>query len=125
MRLWDLRTEKCNAKIECATTPCVAYDLQGLIFAAAGDDGEVKLYDARGHDKGPFNSRRVGGGGGGAATCLKFSADGESAAGGARGGTMYIHDAFDFSEKMRINVAMETSGFLGAGRRRRGSAGQT
>ena len=37
---------------------------------------------------------------------------------------MYIHDAFDFSEKMRINVAMET-GVRGAGRRRRGSAGQT
>jgi len=121
VRLWDLRTEKCNAKIECATTPCVAYDLQGLIFAAACDDGEVKLYDARGHDKGPFNSLRVGGGGGARVTCLKFSDDGESLMCVA-GGTMYIHDAFDFSEKMRINVAMETGG-TGSGKEAAGISG--
>ena len=35
------------------------------------------------------------------------------------GGTMYIHDAFDFGEKMRIDVAMETGGD-GRGEGRRG-----
>lgn len=48
VRLWDLRTNNCNGVVHCRTTPCVAHDLQGLIFAAATDDGEVKLYDARG-----------------------------------------------------------------------------
>ena len=38
------------------------------------------------------------------------------------GGTMYIHDAFDFSEKMRINVAMETGG-TGSGKEAAGISG--
>ena len=46
IRLWDLRTNQCNGVVRCATTPAVAYDAQGLIFAAATDDGEV------GHDGG-------------------------------------------------------------------------
>ena len=59
-RLWDLRTDQCNGKIGCATTPCVAYDQQGLIFAAACADGEVTLYDARGYARGPFSAGKVG-----------------------------------------------------------------
>jgi len=126
VRLWDLRTDQCNGKIECATTPCVAYDQQGLIFAAACADGEVTLYDARGYARGPFSAGKVGSvdratGLRPRVTCLKFSDDGESLMCVA-GGTMYIHDAFDFGEKMRIDVAMETGG-TGAGKDAAGTSG--
>ena len=130
IRLWDLRTNQCNGVVRCATTPCVAYDLQGLIFAAACDDGEVKLYDARGHDKGPFNTIAIGGVKGARPLDReKAESDVRQVLGRRRddlmcvaGGTMYIHDAFDFSEKMRINVAMETGG-TGSGKEAAGISG--
>ena len=134
IRLWDLRTNQCNGVVRCATTPAVAYDMQGLIFAAATDDGEVKLYDARGYDKGPFNTIQIGGVGGVVdpstgkrprVTCAKFSDDGNDLMCVA-GGNVYIHSAFaPFQEVMRINVGMETGGSGGgeALRERRGGCG--
>jgi hypothetical protein len=35
--------------------------MQGVIFAAATSDGEVKLYDARAYHQGPFTTFNVGG----------------------------------------------------------------
>lgn len=123
VRLWDLRTNACNGVIHCRTTPSVAYDLQGLIFAAATDDGEVKLYDARGYDKGPFTTFRVGSATAQRAaprvTCAKFSSDGEGLLLVA-GGTMYILNAFEGNEMMRIDVGKETGGM---GQGKDGSAG--
>ena len=122
IRLWDLRTNQCNGAVRCATTPAVAYDMQGLIFAAATADGEVKLYDSRGYDKGPFNTIQIGGVGGVVdpttgklprVTCAKFSDDGNDLMCVA-GGNVYIHSAFaPFAEVMRINVGSETGGSAG------------
>ena len=61
---------------------CICCYLQGLIFAAATDDGEVKLYDARGYDKGPFTTFQIGTADSATGlkprvTCAKFSSDGE------------------------------------------------
>ena len=50
VRLWDLRTEKCNAKIECATT------LRGVRSQGSSSPPHAttaRWYNARGHDKGP------------------------------------------------------------------------
>ena len=119
IRLWYLITNQCNGVVRCATTPAVAYDMQGLIFAAATDDGEVKLYDARGYDKGPFNTIAIGGAKGAVdpatgkrprVTTAKFSDDGNDLMCVA-GGMVYIHSAFTpFEEVMRIDVAKETGG---------------
>jgi len=119
IRLWDLRTNQCNGVVRCATTPAVAYDAQGLIFAAATDDGEVRLYDARGYDKGPFDTIAIGGVKGAVdpstgkrprVTCAKFSDDGNDLMCVA-GGAVYIHSAFaPFEEVRRIDVATETGG---------------
>ena len=116
VRLWDLRTPACNGVIRCGTTPCVASDLQGLIFAAATDDGELKLYDARKYGQGPFIDFQVGSVDPGTGkrprvTCAKFSPDGEGVLCVA-GGTMYIIDAFKGDELMRINVGAETGTFI-------------
>ena len=114
-----MRTNQCNGVVRCATTPAVAYDAQGLIFAAATDDGEVRLYDARGYDKGPFNTIAIGGVKGAVdpstgkrprVTCAKFSDDGNDLMCVA-GGAIYIHSAFaPFEEVRRIDVATETGG---------------
>ena len=116
VRLWDLRNPACNGVIRCGTTPCVASDLQGLIFAAATDDGELKLYDARKYGQGPFIDFQVGSVDPGTGkrprvTCAKFSPDGEGVLCVA-GGTMYIIDAFKGDELMRINVGAETGTFI-------------
>ena len=116
VRLWDLRTPACNGVIRCGTTPCVASDLQGLIFAAATDDGELKLYDARKYGQGPFIDFQVGSVDPGTGkrprvTCAKFSPDGEGVLCVA-GGIMYIIDAFKGDELMRINVGAETGTFI-------------
>jgi|TARA_B100000405_G_scaffold298949_1_gene256566 COMPASS component SWD2 len=126
VRLWDLRTPACNGVIRCATTPCVASDLQGLIFAAATDDGELKLYDARKYGQGPFIDFQVGSVDPGTGkrprvTCAKFSPDGEGLLCVA-GGTMYIIDAFKGDELMRINVGAETGG-MGQGKDAAGATG--
>ena len=126
VRLWDLRTNVCNGVIRCATTPSVACDAQGLIFAAATDDGEVKLYDARGYDQGPFTTFRVGAkdrvtGHAPRVTCAKFSPDGEFLLCVA-GGVMYVLNAFEGDETMRINVGAETGG-MGQGKDAAGASG--
>jgi len=36
------------------TTPCVAFDPHGLIFAIATDASTIRLYDSTNFDKGPF-----------------------------------------------------------------------
>lgn len=53
MRLWHLSRPQCLAVLEFPAgygTPYVAYDQQGLVFAAATSTGKaniIKLYDAR------------------------------------------------------------------------------
>lgn len=57
IRFWDLRSNVCQGIINCPGLPTVAYGPEGLVFAlAVMEKGElnVKLYDARGSDKGPF-----------------------------------------------------------------------
>ena len=55
MRLWDVRTPNCQGIVHCGDSPVVAYDPEGLVFAIGTTHAnEIKLYDARNPEKGPF-----------------------------------------------------------------------
>jgi len=56
-RIWDLRTTDCQGVLRFPTDDCcpaVAFDPQGLVFAAATGGQRISLYDMRSYDKGPF-----------------------------------------------------------------------
>jgi COMPASS component SWD2 len=56
-RMWDLRTTDCQGVMRFPTGDCrpaVAFDPQGLVFAAATGGSRIALYDMRSYDKGPF-----------------------------------------------------------------------
>ncbi|CAM9754688.1 unnamed protein product [Ascophyllum nodosum] len=65
VRLWNLSRPECLAVLKFPNgygTPQVAYDQQGLVFAAATFTGKaniIKLYDARNYEKGPFDTFTV------------------------------------------------------------------
>lgn len=56
IRLWDLRTNACQGQLRVAAKASIAYDPQGLVFAVTTDASQVKLYDQRSYDKGPFTT---------------------------------------------------------------------
>jgi COMPASS component SWD2 len=56
-RIWDLRTTNCQGVMRFAGgghRPTTAFDPHGLVFAAAVAGSQVKLFDVRAYDKGPF-----------------------------------------------------------------------
>jgi len=80
IRLWDLRTNACQGLIRVSGRAAVAYDPQGLVFAATTDSSQIKLYDQRSYDKGPFTTFVVSPADKPAAaewTGMKFSPDGK------------------------------------------------
>ncbi|CAM9769650.1 unnamed protein product [Chrysoparadoxa australica] len=62
VRLWDLSSPKCLAVLQFplnSGAPHVAFDPQGLVFAATASIGAaniIKLYDARNYQRGPFDT---------------------------------------------------------------------
>ena len=59
-RIWDFRLNNCQGLVHFAHESVVAFDPEGLIFAAASAEEEsVKLFDIRNFDKGPFAELEV------------------------------------------------------------------
>lgn len=56
VRLWDLNSQYCVAVLSAPAQPVAAFDQQGLVFAVGADAGVIKLYDAAGYTKGPFET---------------------------------------------------------------------
>lgn len=62
VRLWNLSAPECLGMLQFplnSGAPHVAYDPQGLVFAATASIGAaniIKLYDARNYEQGPFNT---------------------------------------------------------------------
>eukprot|EP00696_Hemimastix_kukwesjijk_P000794 gnl/Hemi2/11045_TR3792_c0_g1_i1.p1 gnl/Hemi2/11045_TR3792_c0_g1~~gnl/Hemi2/11045_TR3792_c0_g1_i1.p1 ORF type:complete len:208 (-),score=36.56 gnl/Hemi2/11045_TR3792_c0_g1_i1:64-687(-) len=56
VRLWDLRTNVCQGLLRTLVPSAVSYDPQGLIFAATTQHCNVKLFDLRSFDQGPFDT---------------------------------------------------------------------
>ncbi|CAK5268822.1 unnamed protein product [Mycena citricolor] len=55
VRLWDLRAPTCRGLLSVPSTPVVAYDATGLVFAVAVNHySRILLYDQKNYDKAPF-----------------------------------------------------------------------
>ena len=96
VRLWDLRTTDCTGVIRFAGghRAAIAFDLQGMVFAASGGGGQTKLYDVRAYDKGPFATFAPDMGRAIDYSCVKFSHDGKLMLLGTTQGAVLLLDAF-------------------------------
>eukprot|EP01083_Nonionella_stella_P017327 48451_1 len=56
VRMWDLRIKGCQAFLRSNGRTVVAVDPEGLISAVGCGNGEVKLYDPRHYEQGPFTT---------------------------------------------------------------------
>lgn len=56
VRLWDLRSSNCQGALNVApgNAPVANFDPEGLLFAAGINSKQIKLYDARKFEQGPF-----------------------------------------------------------------------
>lgn len=111
VRLWDLRSTNCAGVMEfdeagraaaaAGARPAVAFDPQGVVFAATIGGGQTSLFDVRATQKGPFvtftSAPGVGSGGveGASFSCLKFSNDGKLLLQSTAGGKVLLLDAFN------------------------------
>ena len=105
VRLWDLRTPKCQGLLNLPSSPLVAYDPSGLVFAVAVNTFcRIMLYDMNNYDKEPFLTitlddptlklisfppRQI------YMTSIEFSADTKLLLVGTSGNAHYILDSFE------------------------------
>lgn len=96
--LWDSRRRDAVGQVKTHGTPAVAFDPKGLVFGVAYLDAvgtQVKLYDARSYEEGPFVEFCVEGDAD--PTCFEFSPDGENflLASGKVGNPVRLFDAYE------------------------------
>ncbi|KAH7884651.1 WD40-repeat-containing domain protein [Phlebopus sp. FC_14] len=105
VRLWDLRVPTCRGLLNLPSTPVVAYDASGIVFAVAVNHySRILLYDHANYDKAPFLTitledptlalvsyppRPI------YMTSLSFSSNGKYLLVGCSGDAHYILDAFE------------------------------
>ena len=97
IRLWDLRQTNCQAVMRFqggGHRPAVAFDPQGMIFAAAICGGRVKLFDVRACDKGSFLTFTLHELGATSFSGIKFSNDGNHLLVGTTHGAHALVDSF-------------------------------
>uniref|UniRef100_A0A7N0SYY7 Uncharacterized protein n=1 Tax=Kalanchoe fedtschenkoi TaxID=63787 RepID=A0A7N0SYY7_KALFE len=106
-RMWDLRVNVCQGIMHLRGRPTVAYDQQGLVFAAAMEGGAIKLFDSRSYDKGPFDTFFVGGDT--AEVCdIKFSYDGKLMLLTTTHNNIYVLDAYGGEKLYAFSVESST-----------------
>ena len=112
VRLWDLRTPNCRGLLHLPSSPLVAYDSSGVVFAIAINNfSRILLYDMNAFDKEPFLTlvlddpklvkvsfppRPI------YMTSLSFSSNGKYLLIGTSGNAHYIMDAFDGKLLVRL-----------------------
>lgn len=105
VRLWDLRSPTCRGLLGVPTTPIVAYDATGMVFAVGINQySRILLYDQANYDKAPFLTipledptlalisyppRPI------CMTSMSFSLNGKYLLVGCSGNAHYVLDAFD------------------------------
>lgn len=55
VRTWDIRTNHCQGLLKLPGPAFAAFDPQGLLFAAVDGRGDLRLFDTRKMDAGPFD----------------------------------------------------------------------
>jgi COMPASS component SWD2 len=119
VRLWDLRSPTCRGLLNVPSTPIVAYDVSGLVFAVAVNHySRILLYDQSQFDRAPFLTitledptlslisyppRAI------YMTSLSFSSNGKYLLVGCSGDAHYIIDAFEghLLAKLEGHVGLE------------------
>ncbi len=96
VRMWDLRTNVCQGllKRRAGGRAAVAFDPQGLIFATTSQH-QIKLFDSRSFDKGPFSTFQVTYDVPFEFGSMKFSNDGHSLLLSTSCDAVFLLDAFD------------------------------
>jgi len=94
LRLWDLRSQNCQGMMHVGGRPVAAFDPEGLIFAAGINSEQIKLYDLRSFDKGPFSTFEMSQEKECDWTGLKFSPDGKTVLVSTNGSVVRLVDAF-------------------------------
>ncbi|GFQ98814.1 WD repeat-containing protein 82 [Trichonephila clavata] len=95
VRLWDVRSPNCQGFLTESGNPVVCFDPEGLSFAVAVNSEEVKLYDMRSFDKGPFNTFLPFKERNSDWTCMKFSPDGKMILISTNGSDVHLLDAYN------------------------------
>eukprot|EP00040_Diaphanoeca_grandis_P040041 m.261047 g.261047 ORF g.261047 m.261047 type:complete len:312 (-) comp41172_c0_seq1:53-988(-) len=100
VRLWDVRSTNCSGVVQASDVTAAAYDPKGLVFSI-GIGSDVKLYDSRNYDKGPFATFSIErrGNDTGAITNLEFSGDGTHILARTSDNMVYVLDAFQDATK--------------------------
>merc|ERR1711934_1065900 len=97
VRFWDLKSNQCQGMVRSSGRPTVAYDPAGSVFATGCDNNQIKLFDVRAYDKGPFSTFSIKRAGSIVTkwTTLKFSPCTKYVLVGSMDGAIYLLDAFD------------------------------
>ncbi|KAJ7086090.1 WD40-repeat-containing domain protein [Mycena belliarum] len=119
VRLWDLRAPTCRGLLSVPSTPIIAYDSTGVVFAVAVNNySRILLYDQANFDKAPFlvitlddptlglvsfPPRAI------YMTSMAFSSNGKWLLVGCSGNAHYIVDAFEghLLAKLEGHVGLE------------------
>lgn len=94
VRLWDLKSPSCQGLIRLDEPPVASFDPEGLIFAIGVEAKEVRLYDLRQYDKGPFITFSLPKERDAEWSEIKFSPDGGQILVNTSGNRLHLIDAF-------------------------------
>jgi len=94
-RLWDLRSPDCLGLMQCQGRPVASFDPEGLIFAVGVQSEQIKLYDVRSFEKGPFSTFKYPIETACDWTGIKFSLDGKLMMLTTNGAVIRVIDAFE------------------------------
>eukprot|EP00007_Cunea_sp_BSH-02190019_P003772 CAMPEP_0174238030 /NCGR_PEP_ID=MMETSP0417-20130205/10098_1 /TAXON_ID=242541 /ORGANISM="Mayorella sp, Strain BSH-02190019" /LENGTH=316 /DNA_ID=CAMNT_0015316835 /DNA_START=23 /DNA_END=969 /DNA_ORIENTATION=+ len=95
VRLWDLRVNLCQGLLQKRGRPSVSFDPDGLIFSTALSGNEIKMYDLRQYETGPFLSVTVPHSHEVQWTGMKFSPDGNFLLLSTTSDVIFLLNAFD------------------------------
>lgn len=112
IRLWDLRSQNCQGLMHLNGRPVASYDPEGLIFAAGIDSRQLKLYDLRTFDKGPFTTFHVRQDYNSEWTSVKFSNDGKKILIATNIDQLKLIDAFQGHELNTLTGHTNSTGLI-------------
>jgi len=95
VRLWDLRSPDCVGLMQCQGRAVASFDPEGLIFAVGVQSEQIKLYDVRSFEKGPFSTFKYKIESGCDWTGVKFSQDGKLMMLTTNGAVVRVVEAFE------------------------------